>query len=59
MGILVGKDSGQACNEINLTEVTIGEGAPRIVTLARFPKCEILPPSSPSTSGSFSPGQTM
>jgi hypothetical protein len=59
MGILVGKDSGQACNEINLTEVTIGEGAPRIVTLARFPKCEILPPSSPLTSGSFSPGQTM
>jgi hypothetical protein len=59
MGILVGDDSGQPCNEINLTEVTIGEGAPRIVTLARFPKCEILPPVTPSKSGSFLPGQTM
>ena len=59
MGILVGEDSGQPCNEINLTEVTIGEGAPRIVTLARFPKCEILPPSNLSESGSFSPGQAM
>lgn len=59
MGILVGDDSGQPCNEISLTEVTIGEGAPRIVTLARFPKCEILPPAALSESGSFSPGQAM
>jgi hypothetical protein len=59
MGILVEEDPGQPCNEINLTEVTIGEGDPRIVTLARFPKCEILPPSTLSKSGSFSPGKAM
>jgi len=60
MGILVGNESRQPCNEIDLTEVTIGEGAPRIVTLAKFPRSEILLPSSTrSTSGGFSPGQAM
>jgi len=59
MGILIGDDSGQSCNEIDLTEVTIGESSPRIVTLARFPKCEILPPSTSPASGGFSPGQAM
>jgi len=58
MGILIGDETRQPCNEIDLTEVTIGEGSPRIVTLARFPRSEILPPSTPS-SGGFSPGQTM
>ena len=59
MGILIGDKPGQPCNEIDLTEVTIGEGSPRIVTLARFPKCEILPPSTQSTTGNFSPTQAM
>jgi hypothetical protein len=59
MGILVGENSGQPCNELNLTEVTIGEGTPRIVTLARFPRGEILPPTTLSESRSFSPGQAM
>jgi len=45
--------------EIDLTEVTIGEAEPRIVTLARFPKCEILPPSTLPESNGFSPGQAM
>jgi hypothetical protein len=59
MGILVGDSQEQSCNEIDLTEVTIGEGTPRIVTLAKFPRCEILPPSSRQKTGSFSPGQAM
>jgi hypothetical protein len=59
MGILVGDNQEQSCNEIDLTEVTIGEGTPRIVTLAKFPRCEILPPSSRQKTGSFSPGQAM
>jgi hypothetical protein len=59
MGILVGENSGQPCNELNLTEVTIGEGTPRIVTLARFPRGEILPPTTLSESRSFSPVQAM
>jgi len=59
MGILVENPAAQPCNEIHLTEVTIGEGSPRIVTLARFPRCEILPPSTCSTAGSFSPAQAM
>jgi hypothetical protein len=59
MGILIGDDSRQPCNEIDLTEVTIGEADPRIVTLARFPKCEILPPSTLPESNGFSPGQAM
>jgi len=59
MGILIGDATRQPCNEIDLTEVTIGEGSPRIVTLARFPRSEILPPPTESKSGGFSPGQTM
>jgi hypothetical protein len=59
MGILLGDEPGEPCNEIDLTEVTIGEGSPRIVTLARFPKSEILPPSALSRTGSFSPVQAM
>jgi len=59
MGILVGADTRQPCNHIKLTEVAIGEGAPRIVTLAKFPRSEILPPSSLSNTGNFSPGKAM
>jgi hypothetical protein len=59
MGIMIGENSRQPCNEINLTEVTIGEGAPRIVTLARFPRDEILPPGTSSESRGFSPRKAM
>jgi hypothetical protein len=60
MGILIEETTPeQPCNEIDLTEVTIGDGSPRIVTLARFPKCEILPPSTQSKTGNFSPSQAM
>jgi hypothetical protein len=59
MGILIGDEARQPCNEIDLTEVTIGEGTPRIVTLARFPKCEILPPAPLSETSGFSPNQAM
>ncbi|HYQ70999.1 MAG TPA: hypothetical protein VET88_03615 [Gammaproteobacteria bacterium] len=59
MGILIGDDTGQPCNQIDLTEVTIGDGDPRIVTLARFPRSEILPPSDGSTAGGYSPAKPM
>jgi hypothetical protein len=59
MGILIGENSRQPCNEINLAEVTIGDGDPRIVTLARFPRDEILPPTTRAESRSFSPGHAM
>jgi hypothetical protein len=59
MGILIEDTPEQPCNEIDLTEVTIGEGSPRIVTLARFPRCEILTPSSQSKTTGFSPTQAM
>jgi len=58
MGILVGDDTQQRCNEINLTEVTIGESDPRIVTLAKFPRNVILPPAG-STTCDFSSVQAM
>lgn len=53
MGILIGDEPEQPCNEIDLTEVTIGEGSPRIVTLARFPRSEILPPPDRSAGSGF------
>jgi hypothetical protein len=43
MCIKVDEHSEQPCNTINLTEVTIGEDAPRVVTLAKFPGEELLP----------------
>ena len=42
MGIKISDDSAQPCNEINLTEVTIGNELPRVVTLATFPQQELL-----------------
>lgn len=59
MGILIEGETKQPCNDIDLTEVTIGESSPRIVTLARFPKCEILPDSGVTGRSNFSPSQTM
>lgn len=59
MGILIGRDARQPCNDIDLTEVTIGESLPRIVTLARFPKSEILPSPCSSSDRGFSPTQAM
>jgi len=43
MGIKIDADSRQACNEIRLAEVRIGEEPPRVVTLAKFPRDELLP----------------
>ena len=43
MGIKIDADSRQACNEIRLAEVRIGQEPPRVVTLAKFPRDEILP----------------
>jgi hypothetical protein len=53
MGILIEQEARQPCNDLDLTEVTIGEGSPRIVTLARFPRSEILPPAELSKTGGF------
>jgi len=43
MGIKIDEDSRQACNEIRLAEVEIGDELPRVVTLAKFPRDELLP----------------
>jgi len=43
MGIRVDEDSRQACNELRLAEVEIGDELPRVVTLAKFPRDELLP----------------
>jgi exonuclease VII large subunit len=43
MGIRINDDSAQPCNKIDLTEVEIGDAAPRVVTLAKFPRGELLP----------------
>ena len=42
MGIKISDDSAQADNKLNLTEVIIGENPPRVVTLAMFPRKELL-----------------
>ena len=43
MGIKIREDSPQADNTLNLTEAIIGNAAPRVVTLATFPRCDLLP----------------
>jgi hypothetical protein len=43
MGIRIEPTSRQACNEIRLAEVKIGDELPRVVTLAKFPRDELLP----------------
>jgi hypothetical protein len=42
MGIKISDDSSQPANKLNLTEVTIGIELPRVVTLATFPRKELL-----------------
>jgi len=43
MGIRIDENSSRPCNNIDLTEVIIGEEQPRVVTLARFPLEEYFP----------------
>ena len=43
MGIRTGDSEAQSCNRIELTEVEIADAAPRVVTLAKFPRNELLP----------------
>ena len=50
MGIKIGESNRQPANTLKLTEVSIGEQPPRVVTLARFPRDEFL-----SRSFSFTP----
>jgi len=42
MGIKISDNSAQADNKLNLTEVIIGNNPPRVVTLAMFPRKELL-----------------
>ena len=42
MGIKISDKSAQADNKLNLTEVIIGNNPPRVVTLAMFPRKELL-----------------
>jgi hypothetical protein len=42
MGIKISGDSNQADNRLNLTEVIMGNNPPRVVTLAMFPRKELL-----------------
>jgi hypothetical protein len=42
MGIKIDESARQPCNTLNLTEVSIGEQPPRVVTLANFPRDEFL-----------------
>ena len=42
MGIKISDNSAQADNRLNLTEVIIGDNPPRVVTLAMFPRKELL-----------------
>jgi hypothetical protein len=42
MGIKISESTEQPCNTLKLTEVTIGEQPPRVVTLAKFPRDEFL-----------------
>jgi len=45
MCIKIDERSTQPSNRINLTEVVIGDDLPRVVTLAKFPRDELLPPT--------------
>ena len=42
MGIKISENSAQADNKLNLTEVIMGNNPPRVVTLAMFPRKELL-----------------
>jgi hypothetical protein len=54
MGICINDDSVRPCNRIDLTEVEIGDAGPRVVTLAKFPRGELLPLSDFSLQKMFS-----
>jgi hypothetical protein len=43
MGIKRSEDSPESSNRLDLIEVTIGKDDPRVTTLARFPRNEVLP----------------
>jgi len=51
MGIKISDDAPQPGNKINLTEVTIGDGLPRVVTLATFPGKARIPETVFSAAG--------
>ena len=51
MGIKISDNSPQPCNRIDLTEVTIGNELPRVVTLATFPGRERVPETVFSMAG--------
>ena len=42
MGIKISDNSAQADNKLNLTEVIMGNNPPRVITLAMFPRKELL-----------------
>jgi len=42
MGIKIEQDSTQAFNRLDLTEVVLGNEAPRVITLATFPAGELF-----------------
>ena len=42
MGIKISDNSPEPANKLKLTEVTIGNELPRVVTLATFPQQELL-----------------
>jgi hypothetical protein len=43
MGIKRNRDAPETSNRLELVEVTVGTDAPRVVSLARFPRNEVLP----------------
>lgn len=43
LGIKVNDNSSQPVNKLNLTEVSIGNEHPRVITLATFPRKELIP----------------
>ena len=51
MGIKISNNAPQPGNKINLTEVTIGDGLPRVVTLATFPGKKRIPETVFSAAG--------
>ncbi|HFD81349.1 MAG TPA: hypothetical protein ENK05_13300 [Gammaproteobacteria bacterium] len=54
MGICIEGDSGEPCNRLELTEAIINDSPPRVITLARFPRDELLPRTAVSGPGLFS-----
>jgi hypothetical protein len=42
MGIKISEESAQANNKLNLIEVIIGDNLPRVITLATFPRKDLL-----------------